>query len=240
MRQALVGIGCCVLVLWAAGCTHSATPVVLPSGSLEQTLDPNEVYTISVADIMSIKFYYYPELDVNVTVRPDGRITLPLIGDVMVAGRTPEAVDHHLTETFASHLDDPEVAVIIQACAGFRVYVGGEVHTPRSVPYRGGLTALQAVMEAGGFKSTAHFRNVVLLRDQGSAEAKFEVLNLHLDGISDAQQRDVRLQPKDILFVPKTQIAKMNQFVKEYFRDLMPVVVGFNVGYNLNPVVEFE
>jgi len=190
----------------------------------------NNEYILQFGDVIDIKFYYNPELNERVTIRPDGKISLQLVDEVEAVGLIPSELDRILTEKYSKILSQPEVAVIIQEFAGQKVYVGGEVNSPGLIPISGKLTSLQAIFQAGGFKNTAKLKSIVILRDQGTKKPLFTTINLKEDLKKHTQHNDILLKPYDIIFVPKTTIAKINQFVDQYIKKLLPVslTVGFS------------
>jgi len=211
-----------------------------PVGSSVQKT--NGEYILQLGDVIDIKFYYHPELNERVIIRPDGKISLQLIDEVMGAGLTPSELDSILTEKYSKTLRGPEVAVIVKEFAGHKVYVGGEVESPGLFPTTGNLTALQAILQAGGFKDTAQLSNVVILRNQGPQEVIIKIIDLKKDLMTHASYNDILLKPYDIVFVPKTTIAKINQFIAQYIDKLIPIarMVGFNWVYNLNPDIRIK
>lgn len=196
-------------------------------------------YTFHTGDIIAIKFFYNPELNEEVIIRPDGKISLQLIDEVVTAGLTPSELDGLLTEKYSKILKNSEIAVIVKEFAGQKVYVGGEVNLPGMIPVTGSLTSLQAILQAGGFKDTAELKNIVILRNQGTGEPLFMTINLKENLTMHTQLSDILLKPYDVVFVPKTTIAKMNQFVDQYIKKLIPISMnlGFSYIYNLNPEV---
>lgn len=196
-------------------------------------------YIIQVGDVMGIKFYYTPELNENVTVRPDGKISLQLIDEVLAAGLTPSKLDDLLTEKYSKILEHSEVTVIMRELVGQRIYVGGEVNSPGMIPASGRLTSLQAIFRAGGFKNTAELKSIVILRNEGYDKPLFMTVNLAENLKSPYQHHDILLKPYDIIFVPKTKIAMLNQFVDQYIKKVIPVSmnVGFSWVHNLKPEV---
>jgi protein involved in polysaccharide export with SLBB domain len=180
-------------------------------------------YVLQLGDVAEIKFFYNPELNERVTIRPDGRIALQLVGEVPAAGSTPAELAELLRERYSHFVPNAEVSVLVREFAGQRVYVGGEVQTPGVIPMSGRVTVLQAIFQAGGFKKTGKVSSVVLLRTQGEKGPLAVVLNLEEDLESLANRNDVFLRPYDVVFVPKTTIAKVNQFVEEYIRNMLPV-----------------
>lgn len=113
-----------------------------------------KIYRIGVDDQLAITVWHNPDLSVSVPVRPDGRITVPLIGDVVAGGKTPDEVSAEIQGKLHSYVRDPQVTVILTALRSneylSRVRVTGAVRTPISIPYRQGMTILDAVLAAGG------------------------------------------------------------------------------------------
>jgi len=180
----------------------------------------NREYRLQVGDEIQLKFYLSPELDQEVIVRPDGRISLQLLDDVAAVGLTPMELDRIVTDRYRTELRNPEITVMVKRLAA-KVYVGGEVRQPRFVAYSGSLTVLQAVFEAGGFMDTAEPASVILLRrlndDKGIAA------KLDLKKVINAEAEDIALMPSDIIFIPKSTIAEVNLFVEQYITKMIPV-----------------
>ena len=153
----LVRAVACVLVLLVTGGVAGAqTPA--PSVETQQPaieFDPVAVdteYRIRPGDVLTIKFFYNPELNETVPVRPDGRISLELIDEIRAAGRTVSEFKSELTSLYSATLKQPEVAVIVKTIAPRRVYVGGEVGTPGLMEVTGRLTLVQALFQGGGLR----------------------------------------------------------------------------------------
>ncbi len=188
-------------------------------------------YRLQFGDVLEVKFTYASEYDQEVPIRPDGKIALRGVGEIEATGRTPADLSELLTQRYAARLRRPELAVIVTGFSPQKIYVGGEVRTPRSVVMRGPLTALQAIMEVGGFTDSAEPRNIVVLRDNGDATPGFMVLNLNERLTEPRKGSDVLLASRDIVFVPKSRIAKLNQFVNEYIDKLVPISKNLSVTY---------
>jgi polysaccharide export outer membrane protein len=191
--------------------------------------DPSTPYVLQRGDEISIKVFGRTDLDDTVTVRPDGRISALLADDVPAAGTTPAQLDEALTARYAKYFRDPEVSVVVRKFAAERVFVGGEVGTPGMLPLGGEMTVLSAIMQAGGFKRTARTDSVVLLRNSGG-KAVAERLNLKalMSGVTDR-----RIQPFDVIYVPMSRIAKVDAFVDQYMRQLLPITVSAGFSYLL-------
>jgi len=201
--------------------------------------DGNQRYVLHRGDVLDIKFFHMPELNETLPIRPDGKISLQLIDEVVAAGLTPAELDTLLTEQYANSLENPELAVIVRTFTTQKIYVGGEVNAPTMLPLAADMTALQAIIQAGGFRSTAKLRNIVIIRNQGTATPRLISLNLR-DGAKDSLPEHVPLQPGDIIMVPKSGIARLNQFVDQYVDEVLPRALNFGLYYNLNPNVEVE
>jgi protein involved in polysaccharide export with SLBB domain len=246
MNKLHIGLLLMLILSCLLSCANVNSPTSLNLNTSEavwkssKTVKEIKDYVLQVGDVIDIKFFYNPELNELVTIRPDGKISLQLIDEIVAAGLTASELDRILTEKYSNSLRDPEVTVIIREFIGLRVYVGGEVNSPGVVPISGRLTALQAILQAGGYKDTAELRSIVVLRNQGTHDPLFMAVNLKEDLTSNIKQNDILLKPRDIVFVPKTEIAKMNQFVRQYIKELIPVTLNFGLMYNLNPEVEFD
>jgi protein involved in polysaccharide export with SLBB domain len=165
------------------------------------------VYRLGVGDQLSVVVLGQPEFTRPVKVLPDGSITAPGAGTVYVLGKTADEVSQELQTRLQKVILDPRVQVIVTEYGEHVVYVMGEV----------GLSALQAVAQAGGFLASAKRSSVVVLRRIAPDLAEFYQLNLrdplHGKGLSN----DLELQPYDIIYVPKTFIADVNTFVDQWF-----------------------
>lgn len=184
---------------------------------------PITEYRVQPGDTLALKFYYHPDHDLDVVVRPDGSIALPLVGEVKAAGLPPRRIADELERRYAANLRQPRVSVTVKTMNQTRVYVGGEVNKPGFVVYRDGLTAVQALLEAGGPKDTARVEEVVFLQrvtDEQYRAAKINLAKVLEEGDVAADQA---LSPADVLFVPKTSIAKLNQFVDQYILKVIPI-----------------
>jgi protein involved in polysaccharide export with SLBB domain len=217
-------------------CTHNKKASELntipstpqPSGTAEDD------YVLHAGDKLEIKFYNVPELDEEVTIRPDGKISLQLIDDVQAVGLTTSELDKILTQKYAKNIKEPEITIIVRTFSTQKVYVGGEVSSPQLIALHENLTALQAIYMAEGFKETGGLRNVLILRNSGSQ--KPEIVKVDMKRVMKNKEKDVYLKPYDIVYVPKTSIAKADKFVDQYINQIIPrnIGVGFGFVYDLN------
>ena len=222
------------LLLLLIACTPVVkNPTPLSQHSIQTSPYTEQEYRIQVGDQLDIKFFYNPELNEQVTVRPDGRISLQLVREIMTAGLTPAELTDLLTKKYAKELKMPEVTVIVRSFGGHKIYVDGEVAKPGIVPLVGFVTVLQAISQAGGMKDTARRGEVIVIR-HGTANKPI-ALTVNIEKVIDGtdMRQDIPLKPFDIVYVPKSPIANVNVWVDQYIRKNIPISTGF--GYYLNP-----
>jgi polysaccharide export outer membrane protein len=163
-------------------------------------------YKIGVDDGLSINVWRNPELSVNVPVRPDGKISVPLIGDVAAGGLTAEEVAASIKQKLSNYIRDPNVTVIVTGLRSHeflsRVRVTGAVRQPKSMVYRDGMTVLDAVLEAGGLNDFAAGNRTKLYR---KTHSKIDVMEIKLENILMKGKLDTNeeLRPGDIVTVPE-------------------------------------
>lgn len=222
----------------SAGAQESAHPVYQDSSSgvgqgvASRSADPGgEPYLLQAGDELTIKVFNRPELEETIRIRPDGKISVLLIDDVQAAGLRPPELDEQLTARYAGYFRDPEVTVIVRSFANQKVYVGGEVAQPGVIELSGELTALGAVLRAGGFNRTARTDSVILLRDTGADRPRVNRVNLK--DVLHKGAPDVVLEPFDVVFVPMTRIAQVDKFVDQYIRQLVPLTLTAGFTYIL-------
>jgi protein involved in polysaccharide export with SLBB domain len=178
------------------------------------------VYTIAPGDQLDIKFFFNPELNETITVRPDGMISLQLIDEIQAAGLQPTELDQKLTDLYSRELRKPVLTVIVRSFTRQRIYVGGEVNTPGLIDLSGGLTVLQAVFQSAGFKESADPAETLVIRK--GANDKPVPIRIDLSAVMDADGgSDFQLQPDDIVYVPKSAIANANKFIDQYIGGLL-------------------
>jgi len=167
---------------------------------------PVQAYHIGVDDLVQVSVWRNPELGATVPVRPDGKISLPLVGDVAAGGRTPEQVAAEVKEKLEAYVRDPQVAVILTELRSneylSRVRVTGAVRQPVSITYRQGMTVLDAVLAAGGPNEFASSDRTELYRKDGAGTKTFDV---RLGKIMQKGElaTNFAVQPGDIITVPE-------------------------------------
>jgi protein involved in polysaccharide export with SLBB domain len=172
---------------------------------------------------LAINFYLNPEFNDEVPVSPDGHITLRLIGAVPAAGLTPPQLAANLDKAYLTELRSPDTAVIVKNMPGRQVYVQGQVNHPGAFPLEPGMTALQALADAGGVTSDAANNSVLLIRRDACGRPSGERLDLASAVDNPDKGEDAALMPYDVLVVPRSTIANMDLFVQQYIRGLLPI-----------------
>lgn len=199
-------------------------------------------YRLQVDDELTIKVFQHAEVDESVRVLPDGTISVPLANRVQAEGLTVDELRKQLTKSYANYFKNPNVSVIVRTLANRSIFVGGEVVKPGLVPLSGKMTALRAVLQAGGFKPTAQTDSVYLIRNDGKNQAVASRLNLK--EVFEKGKADQVLQSFDVVYVPMSKIARLDKFVDQYLRQAIPVNLNAGFTYLLSPnnssVIRFQ
>jgi protein involved in polysaccharide export with SLBB domain len=184
---------------------------------------PERSYRIEPGDALQVRYTFHPEMNQEVLVRPDGKAALTLVGELSVADLKTSELEKKLVELTSHRLKDPEVVVTVTKFSEKHVYIGGEVGRPGMIPYRKGLTPLQAVIAAGGFNDTARGDSVILVRIGGpdNETVLSRKLNL-LEETTRGMSAKLYLAPHDVLYIPKTRIAEADLWVRQHISDLLP------------------
>jgi polysaccharide export outer membrane protein len=196
-------VGITAVGMLVAGCESIPAPA---DSSVDRALANVEEYRIGADDRVQVTVWRNPELSITAPVRPDGRISVPLIGDVEAGGRTPGEVAESIKRLLAVYIREPSVAVIITELRSHeylsRVRVTGAVRTARSVPYRQGMTVLDVVLEAGGVNDFASPNRTKLYR---KLKDKMEIFEIELGDILNKGRLETNLflRPGDVITVPE-------------------------------------
>ncbi|HWO27982.1 MAG TPA: polysaccharide biosynthesis/export family protein [Candidatus Acidoferrum sp.] len=179
---------------------QSAVPA-MPDDTVKKsaTADPN--YVIGAQDVLDINVWKEPDVSRIVPVRPDGKISLPLLNDVQAAGLTPAQLAAQVTESLKKYVTSPQVTVIVTTINSQRVYILGEVTRPGAFPLLPGMSVLQALSSAGGFTQFAKVKSIFVRRIENGKEAKYpfnyrEVIN------GKRPEQDILLKAGDTIVVP--------------------------------------
>lgn len=191
-------------------------------------------YRIQVGDVLEVRLLLNPELNEEVTVRPDGHISTTVVPDAVALGRTPADLASALRSVYSHELTNPRLSVVVRSFAPTRIYVAGEVNTPGEFVTVGPtLTLSQAIARAGGTKLSSDDTSVFIIR-RGVGD-KPEFLSARWKAVRQGidPTADVRLAPYDLVYVPKMGIAEVYQFYNQYIGQFVNPNFGFS--YLLNP-----
>lgn len=227
-KLGILGLICVSMVLLSCGGNRSIVQPETVPGLAQSEAVPGD-YVLGTGDILKIEFSYSQNLNRQLTIRPDGKITLPLKGETMAAGITPAELNKKITSLYADTLKDPVITVSVE---GFNksnlVYVMGEVQRPDYYQMESPTTVTQILARAGVISSTANLNSILVISrgEEGKPVGKLVNVNEVLKKAN--LDYDVVLKKYDIVYVPKTSIAKANQFVDQYINRMVPNLFRFN------------
>jgi polysaccharide export outer membrane protein len=183
------------------GVPKTAAQVGALAGELDSIL-PDQDYVIGPQDLLAIDVWHEPEFSQSVPVRPDGKISLPLIGDMEVSGLTPRALQARLAKELDAYIHKPQVTVIVREVNSRKFYIIGQIERPGTYTLSAHMTVLDALATAGGFRDFAKVQQIYLLRLRPDGSRN----RLHFDYKAavngKASYRDIELQTGDTLVVP--------------------------------------
>jgi polysaccharide biosynthesis/export protein len=193
-------------------------------------------YRLAAGDTVELKFFYNPELNETVQIRPDGTISLALIGDVQMSGKTASEVSAELQQRYRTIVKDPANTVQIRTYGRQIVYVGGEVARPGSVLLRTRQTVLEAVLDAGGPRVTAA-SSVVLIRQNEKGVPVSQVISIKSQHRNVPQAAGIQLQAFDVLLLPESKIAQVDRWVDQYIKQVLPGQLNGGFTYLFNGAI---
>jgi polysaccharide export outer membrane protein len=189
----------------------SAAPAQTPAAP---ALQPRVRYALRAGDSVTLDYRYTPEFNQTVTLQPDGYVDLALLGSVHAAGLTLDQLHDLIVKGAGARLKDPELTLSLKEFERPYFAVAGEVEHPGRLDFYEKTTALQAILLAGGFKGTAQQSNVYLFRKVDGNLTEVHELNLkHIRNNRDLE-RDLILQPGDIVLVPRNKLENLSRFMK--------------------------
>ncbi|GAM07017.1 XrtA/PEP-CTERM system exopolysaccharide export protein [Novosphingobium sp. MBES04] len=207
-RLATLVSGCALASLALSGCATTSALELPPATFVAMQEGPGEEYIIGPLDDLTVFVWRNPELGAKVQVRPDGRITTPLITDMPAVGKTPAMLAEDIRLQLSQYIEDPLVSVIVNSFSGTfsqQIRVVGATEKPASIPYRANMTLLDAMIAVGGLSEYAAGNRARLIRfDKTSGkqkEYKLRLSDLLKEGDSKA---NVMLSPGDVIIIPES------------------------------------
>ena len=189
-------------------------------------------YRLYPGDVLDVAPLSAQELARTVTVQPDGRIALPMIPQVMAADRSVAELNAVLTQAYAGVLRRPDVEVTVKQSTPLKVFVGGEVDRPGVYDMPGDIDAVQAVLMAGGFKTSAKRSAVVIIRRGPGGRPMMRTADLKGAIYNPGRGDAVPLRRFDIVYVPRSTVSEVGLFVQQYLRDTLPIQFSYAINGN--------
>lgn len=194
---ACAGLASLTIAMVLAACGSGNTDYRIPAEA--QVARPSS--TLAVGDVIRVSFAGDPKLDTTQKIGMNGQISLPTVGSVTASGRSVSSLQSQLTRMYEPHLANPEVLVAIENRAA-AVYVSGEVNNPGKVPLDRSMTALEAIMESGGFSKFANPKQVFVIRNEKGRQRRY-ALNLG-DTLAGVESQAFYLRPFDMIYVKQS------------------------------------
>ena len=210
--------------------SHLSPEQCIAGAEIDETAamsDPNGNYLIQPGDQLSVEFYLNPEFNDETIVRPDGMITLRVVGDIKAWGFTPAQLSQRLNQSYQSELRSPDAVVHVKNMPSRQIYVQGQVNKPGSFPLENGMTVVEAVGEAGGLTDQASDDAVLIRRDLCGEPTGIRIRLAQAMDHPEGNQ-DAALMPQDVIIVPRSGIANVDLFVKQYIQGLLPIPPYFS------------
>ncbi|MFC0204816.1 XrtA/PEP-CTERM system exopolysaccharide export protein [Novosphingobium soli] len=208
-RRSALFLGVTLASVALTGCMGSASGPELPPASFVAMQEgPGEDYVIGPLDQLTVFVWRNPELGAKVQVRPDGRITTPLISDMPAVGKTPSMLAQDIRLQLSQYIEDPLVSVIVDGFSGTfsqQIRIVGATEKPASIPYRANMTVLDAMIAVGGLSEYAAGNSARLIRfDKASGQQK--EYNLRLGDLlkKGESKANVMLSPGDVIIIPES------------------------------------
>lgn len=183
----------------AAGAKHADVAAARPANSVSA---PPAEYVIGADDVLTVNVWKEPEISRNVSVRPDGNISLPLAGDLRASGRTPVQLRNDIQQQLSTYLASPEVTVIVQEARSRKFNILGQVEHPGSYVLSRSMTVLDAIAIAGGFRDFAKAGKIYVLRHKNDGSLSRLPFNYKEVIKGERLSQNVELEPRDTVIVP--------------------------------------
>jgi len=184
-----------------ASANRQQNPPASPASAAPPVAAADSTYVIGPDDVLDVSVWKEPDVSRTVPVRPDGKISLPLVNDVQAAGKTPSELAEMLTTLFKKFLNNPQVTVVVTQINSRRVYVVGEVARAGAFPLLPNMTVLQALASAGGFTPFANTKKIHIVRTVNGHETQFP-FDYHQVLKGTKSEENIQLLPGDEIVVP--------------------------------------
>jgi len=178
--------------------TSAATP---PAVMRPANLAVPGNYVIGTDDLLGIVYWKDKDMSTDARVRPDGRISLPLINEVVAAGLTPEELQKRVTEESAKYMEDASITIVVREINSLKVFITGEVTKPGTYPITSATTVMQLISLAGGLREYANSKNIMIMRKEGDKQTSLK-FNYKEVAAGKNLKQNIDLKPGDTVVVP--------------------------------------
>jgi protein involved in polysaccharide export with SLBB domain len=226
----------CLAFLALAACNEQIPLHPTAAQRFAPWTDSAPEHRLGAGDEFELRFLFNTELNDQLTIGPDGRVTVPLLGPVMAQGLTIPQFTVMLKSGYARDLRVPELDVIMRGYGSERIFVGGEVKAPGVIPLIGRIDVLQGLVLVGGVLPTARLGHIAVIRRDAQNQPMLRLVDLrHLVGNPAALARplasggdDFPLQAGDVVYVTRSNIADFDLFIDQYFNQALPFQKNIN------------
>lgn len=194
-----------------------------------EAVDTEAEYIMGPGDVIEVSVWNHPELTKTMRVRPDGKISFPLVGDARAAGTTPSKLKEDIRKRLTKYLKEPEVSVIIMDYRSKNILVMGDVKKPGLYQYEGDMTAFDAIGMAGGYGKHAELKSILVIADAYSDRPEFYIADLYRAIHDGDVSENVRLRPDDIVYVPKNFLGNVGDMMDFFFARIQPAAATYFV-----------
>lgn len=196
-----------VLLLACNGLAACGTVASQESSPAVPPVQPANEYIVGPGDTLQVFVWRNPELTTSVPVRPDGKISTPLVEDMVAVGKTPSQLARDIETVLAEYIRQPQVNIIVSdAVSTFsQVKIIGQVTNAQAIPYREGMTVMDAILAVGGLSTYAAGNRAKLVRSEGGTEKEFKIRLMDLINEGDLSQ-NLALRPGDVIVVPESRL----------------------------------
>ena len=216
--------------LGCGGVPNAYPPTIRPSALDPEQLKPVD-YKVIIGDKLEIFVWQHTDLTRDIIVRPDGKISFPLIGDIEAQGRTLTEINDEVTKKLTEYVIAPQVSVTVKEFAGEKVIILGEVTKPGVYKFFGRASFMDMIGEAGGLTRDAKWGNALVIRGELKKDAeKSEVILLDVNEIINGNMRyNIVIYPHDIIYVSAKPIADVARYLRDYVSPVLGNIVSAKV-----------
>lgn len=226
-RVTIIVLALAVLV---SGCSqYNKKDLARVAPEMQAPIYPMAQSTISSGDAMYVQFLYQPELNTRAVVDLDGTVFLPLMGNLKVAGRTPQDVHAQMMAFYKKELRSPDIVISIERPDSM-IFVAGEIRSGGPMPFRTNMTVAQILAAAAPDMVNGDVSQTVLVRKDVNDPERYISYLVNAD-FSTGNARNIYVSPGDIVVVPRKGIVLAGDFVRQYIEDLIPAQLGVNYGF---------